>query len=190
MKLTERQLERILNDKNYWATIAAEIIASAAQNVPPGTSDSGIAEVGSMPQSLGRIHESYSPQRTRVRFPLPGPGPRGIPMIAEVKTISPEGSVLLSQSQARRRLRQWDRGRLRAQEQAQKQGEGGSVGMDHPSESCRQAHPDETHDEFLIRTHGEEEEASQNPQDEEEENVNPMFRDRRTSYATGRRYQR
>jgi hypothetical protein len=195
VKLTERQLERILNDKNYWATIAAEIIAEASQNVSRGPSDSGIAEIGASPLPLGRILESHSLQRTRVRFPLPGSGPRSIPMIAEATTLSSAG-VVISQRRAERLKAEWNLGRLRAQEKAQKQAEGGSVGMDHPSMSCRQAHPDETHDEFLIRTHGEEEEASDHPgqncgdahpdmshddfldqqEEEEEEHRNPLYR--------------
>jgi hypothetical protein len=91
-------------------------------------------------------------------------------MISEIKTLSPEGGVLLSQSEARCLRRQWDKGRLRAQQQIQN-AESGQVGMDHPGQSCNQAHPDTSHDEFVISTHGDDEE-----EEEEEERSNPLFR--------------
>jgi hypothetical protein len=171
LKLTERQLQRVLQDKKYWVEIAAGILAEHPQNAPRET-DSAIAEIGSMPQSLGRIHESRLLQRTRVRFPLvPGKGPRSVPMIAEVETVSPERGVLLSQTEALRLRRQWDKGRLCAQQQIQN-GESGQVGMDHPGQSCNQAHPVTSHDEFVIATHGDDEEE----EEEEEERSNPLFR--------------
>jgi hypothetical protein len=185
VKLTERQLERILNDKNYWATVASEIIAEASQNVPHGNSDSAIAGIVAQPLPLGRILESHSPQQTRVRFPLPGSGPRFVPMISEVETVSTGRGVLLTQREARRLRRQWDRGRLRGQEQAQhlaergeEEEEGDSPMQDHPGKSCSDAHAGMSHKNFLDQQ--EEEEES------EEENVNPLFRDRRNTFDTTR----
>jgi hypothetical protein len=185
-EITPEIIERALRDKYFWKKLAASIIAEAGQNVPRGTSDSAIAEIGASPLPLGRILESHSLQRTRVRFPLvPGKGPRMVPMIAEVNTLSPEGGVLLSQIEARRLRRHWDKGRLRAQQQIQ-DAESGQVGMDHPGQSCAQSHPDTSHDEFVISTHGDDEEE----EEEEEERTNPLFRDRRSTFDTSRRRQR
>jgi hypothetical protein len=185
ISITPEIIERALRDKYFWKKLAASMIAEAAQNVR-GTSDSAIAEIGASPLPLGRILESHSLQRTRVRFPLPGSGPRTIPMINEIKTLSPEGGVLLSQTEARRLRRQWDKGRLRAQQQIQN-AESGQVGMDHPGQSCNQAHPNTSHDEFVISTHGDDEEEEE---EEEEEKTNPLFRNSRTSFDTSRRRQR
>jgi len=194
-EVTPEIIERALRDKYFWKKLAAEIIAESSQNMPRENSDSAIAEIGVSPLPLGRILESHSPQRTRVRLPLPGSGPRMVPMIAEVNTLSPEGGVLLSQGQARRLRRQWDRGRLRGQSQSQhlaergdaageeEEEEGSNPMQDHPGQNCSDAHAGMSHDEFLDQQE-EEEEERQRP------SVNPLFRNPRNSFDTSRRRQR
>ena len=172
MRLSSDILERVLADKHYWKRLAAEIIAEASQNAPHGA-DSAIAPPAA---SLGRILESrLQPHSTRVRISPPGPGPRLVPMIAEVETLSPEGGVLLSQAQARRLRRQWDSGRLRGQEQAQHLAERGDAAgaeeeeeednpmQDHPGKSCSDAHAGMSHDDFLDKQEEEEEEERLSP---------------------------
>ena len=90
-------------------------------------------------------------------------------MIVEVATISADKGVLLTQAQARRRRRQWDEGRFRGQDEALS-----DAMKDHPGVSCSDEHPGEAHDDYMDRQ-------------EEEESVNPLFRNSSTSYATGRR---
>jgi hypothetical protein len=90
-------------------------------------------------------------------------------MIAEIRTVSSSG-VVISQRRAQRLKQKWNESRLRAQQQIQN-AESGQVGMDHPSQSCNQAHPDTSHDEFVIAKHGDDEE-----EEEEEERSNPLFR--------------
>ncbi len=183
-------IEKILKNRSYWHQIAAEIISENAQKRSEDI-DSAAAPPSA---SLGRILESrLQPHSTRVRVSPPGPGPRLVPMIAEVETLSPEGGVLLSQGQARRLRRQWDRGRLRGQEQVQRvvergdaaggeEEEGDNPMKDHPGKSCSDAHAGLSHQDF--RDQQEEEEES------EEENVNPLFRDRRNTFDTTRRRRR
>lgn len=190
MKITDELVERISRDKRFWHKIAAEIIAEAAQNVPRET-DSAIAPPVA---SIGRILESRLLPRTQARFPLvPGKGPRSVPMIYEAATISPSGGPV-SQRKALRLKRQWDLVRLRAQERAQRiergdaagegeeEEEGNSPMQDHPDKSCSDAHAGMSHDDFLDKQE-EEEEERQRP------NVNPLFRNPRSSFDTSRRRQ-
>ncbi len=157
MRFSADIIERVLADKHYWRRLAAQVIAEAtSQNVPRGEVDSAIAP------ALGEILESRLQRRDlRVRL-VEDPGPRTIPMIVEVKTVDPEKGVLLSQSQARRLRRQWDRGRLRGQQQVQNADMPDAM-KDHPGVSCDDEHPGMSHDDYM-------------DSEEEEEHSNPLYR--------------
>jgi len=170
VKITDELVERISRDKRFWREIAAEVIAQQNQKTPLDV-DSSIAEIGAKPQSLGRILESHLSQPW-VRISPPDPGPRGVPMIAEIQTVSSSG-VVISQRRAQRLKQKWNEDRLRAQQQVQNQERGDAAGeeeeeetdfplSDHPGQSCSDAHSGMSHDDFMSS--------------EEEEHSNPLFR--------------
>jgi len=96
-------------------------------------------------------------------------------MIAEIKTVDPERGVIISQRKAMRLKREWNRGRLRAQERAQRserrdaageeEEEGDNPMQDHPGKSCWDTHDrmGMSHDDFLDKQEEEEEEEHRNP---------------------------
>jgi hypothetical protein len=88
-----------------------------------------------------------------------------VPMIVEVKTIDPEKGVLLTQGQARRLRRQWDKGRLRGQQQIQNADTPTHAMKDHPGVSCEDKHPGVSHDDYM-----------DSEEEKEEEHGNPLFR--------------
>jgi hypothetical protein len=160
VKLSDSVIERVLQDKGYWRRLAAQIIAEAASEKQSSEVDSFTAPA----VNLGQILESHSPGSTRVRLSSStNPGPRRIPQIAEVKTVDPMSGVLLSQKQARRLRRQWDKGRLRAQAEAQKSDMPDEL-KDHPGVSCDDEHPGQSHSDYM------------DSEEEEEESTNPLYR--------------
>ncbi len=176
MKLSPDIIERVLADKHYWRQLAAQMMAESSQRTQRGEPDSAIFEIGASPlPPLGKIVESRLMPQTRVRL---SSGPR--PMISEVSTILPSGGVI-SQRKALRLKRDWNRVRLRAQEKAQRSERGDAAGAeeedsrppiaDHPGASCSDAHPNQSHDDYMD---SEEEE-------EEEERKNPLFRQNNAS---------
>ena len=188
MKLSPDIIERVLADKYYWRKLAAQIVSEASQRVQRGESDSAIFEIGSLPlPPLEKIVENRLVPQTRVRLTSGPP-----PMISEVKTVDPERGVIVSQRKALRLKTEWNRGRLRAQEKAQRRERGDAAGeeeeedsrpqiADHPGASCSNAHPNQSHDDYM------------NDEEEEEENApsaNPLFRDRRNTFDTTRRGRR
>ena len=158
MRLSPDLIERVLSDRQFWRKMAREIIEGSSQNQPTEV-DSAIA--GSF--SLGPVMESRRHQRdSRVRL-VRDPGPRRIPMISEVRTVN-ESGVLLTEAQARRIKRAWDRRRLREQENNSDQSSIDKL-ADHPGQSCDDAHPGMSHNDFLVKQ-----------EEEEEERSNPLFR--------------
>jgi hypothetical protein len=161
-RLSPDIIERILQDKRFWRKLAIDTLREGMQNRTLSV-DSTTARA----PSLGPVIESRLLGRDP-RLRLRG-RQRPIPMIAEVRTID-ESGVLLSQNQARRVKRSWDRARVRGQKLAQNidanpDREDPSDGMDdHTGQSCSDVHPNMSHADWM-------------DSEEEGENMNPLFRD-------------
>jgi len=158
MRISPDVIERVLSDKHYWRKLAVQLLAEARSGqLDP---DSATARV----PSLSPILESKIQRRdSRVRL-VKDPGPRAVPMIVEVKTVDPEKGVLLTQNQARGLRRQWDKGRLRGQQQIQNADMGDPM-KDHPGISCNDEHPGVSHDDYM-----------NSEEEKEEERGNPLYR--------------
>ncbi len=160
-------IEKVLNDKFYWKKLAARIISESSQN------QNQVREVdSSMAPSRLRLGEILENRLRPTRLSSPrGPGPRTVPSIAEVSTISAsKGAVVISQKRARVLRRAWDEGKRRGQEQqnldanpttdAQADGSDNPT-QDHPGQACGDAHPGMSHDDF--KDQQEEEEHGPSP---------------------------
>jgi hypothetical protein len=152
VKISPAIIERVLQDRSFWRKLAVELLAEsqAGQN-EPGYSIARGPALGPIAES--RIH-AQDP-RVTIRGQ---PGPRPVPMIAEVRTIDPiKRAPVLSQSQARHRVRKMNEARLKAQQSAQ------DFDLHHPGQDCRDVHPNMSHDDWL-------------DSEEEEEENHPLFR--------------